>query len=74
MSASKRPIIRPEPVDLVTALQIVTGELKQIANLRYIERLDYHRIYEALETGQAALAKAETQKMPESCSPDHSDH
>jgi hypothetical protein len=45
---------------------VLTDALKQIAGLRYIESLDYHRIYEVLETGQAALARAETGAVPRS--------
>jgi DNA-directed RNA polymerase specialized sigma subunit len=66
MFNSCKKVSRPDWDELVAALQVLTDELKQIAGLRYIERLDYHRIYEVLEIGQAALARAETGAVPRS--------
>ena len=55
---------RPETEELVVALESLMNELKRIANIRYVERLEYHRIYGALETGQAALARFKSQRNP----------
>ncbi len=42
--------------ELLAALRIIVVELERIAAIRYVERLDYSRIYTALEAGQAALS------------------
>ena len=64
MLTSSEKSNRPETEELVATLESVMNELKRIANIRYVERLEYHRIYEALETGQAALARFKSQSNP----------
>ncbi len=49
--------------ELLAALRTVIAELERIAAIRYDERLDYSRIYLALEAGQAALSNFDDEAM-----------